>query len=329
MKNYSLPLLEPEFVCEPCLSFANAVVRANVGDDVRRLTIAQHLNCYYDKNSLENKFVISVFDHWCVQHKVMQYQSFNLLKETIKKQNISIKALIKESLLLDCYVLGSCNRNCFEKVASNLDQVCDFLVFGFDDTQGCFSVCFINISNQFVVAKILFEDFITALFDTNDSNIFLTFRRYNRDYVKSLDLNNLVREIKNYLNSTNDRKNYSMEKVYGISAVQEMALFCVDNSCENKMMAKTCLEKLLLHKKYMVNRMEYLAEQKIISHRWIDKAERIQKNAHQIFALWSEYSIAPNLKLAEQLSKLIDQIILLELDYLPKVLDEISSKVEL
>lgn len=320
-----LPILSPEFVCYNHITFANAIIRANVMEDWQILMLSKYINCYYKEESTDHKFIISMYDHWCTAQKIMQKQSINLLKEIYQSQKINIVLIIKKFLLNNCYVFGQCNRSYVEKNDNIELSLFNYVVTGFDDINRQFTIYGLNAKENFYCVKIDYETFASALFDTLKPNIELTLWRYNLDACIDFDIQNIAFELEDYINSANRRNHYTEDKEYGIKAIERLGMYFIENSQCKKSRDEVYLKKLLCHKSYMRDRIACLGHHGYIDIKSYPYAEKVSLISKEILDVGCLINQSNKLTFITLLKQLFSEMIEIEKQYLPKVLDELKS----
>ncbi len=320
-KAHYLPFYEPQFVCYNHLMCANAIIKANVKEKLPILMTSKYINCYYKEDSINHKFVISIYDHWCTAQKIMQNQSVNLLKEVYQSQNIDMILMIKKMLCNNSYVFGQCNRIYIEPNSHEEDPPFNFVISGFDDSKRVFIIHGLDMMEHFLCVECDYLKFVNSLFDTFKPNIAFTLWHYNTDVLIDFDLPNIIFELEDYVDSGNRRNHYIYDKVYGIKAIEKLADHIRENAEHNNYFY---LKKLLLHKTYMKERIECLIKYNFIECRWMKEAEDAEKNIQDALYKLSLFYDSQNFSLIDQISSLIIHTNEIEKNYLPIVLENLK-----
>ncbi len=324
-KRYSLPIEAPQFICYNYLVCSNAIVRAVVKEKAPILLCSKYINCYYKEESTKHKFIIAIFDHWFTLQKIMQYQLIDLFKETYQKKKFDLVLTIKKCLLFDSYIFGQCN---FAYIAPGLCHDVkwfNYVITGFDDTAKEFTIYGVDSTENFSCYHVKYQTFIEALFDTPKSNITFTMWRYNKDISITLDLPNTIFELEDYTNSTNRRKHYTADKVYGLNAIQKLSEHFYETAQNGLELNEFYLHKFLMHKSYMKDRMECLASHDVIDQKWIAHAEQVSQIGEKVYNFGKSFNDSHDQSFIAKLVEMIADTIRSETDYLPKVLEELKQ----
>ena len=145
-----LPMEQPKLICHHHLTSADAILRANAKDQIHKLFCAHHINCYFQNDFQQYKFVISIHDYWAMNKKYTEAQSILFLKETYRAQAIDFVSLIKKSLDVDSYVLVSCNRSYIEHAGDEEDLQYPCLIAGYDDFSHTFTIYGFDRDNRYI-----------------------------------------------------------------------------------------------------------------------------------------------------------------------------------
>ena len=249
----------------------------------------------------------------------------NLLKEIYQSQKINIVLIIKKFLLNNCYVFGQCNRSYVEKNDNIELSLFNYVVTGFDDINRQFTIYGLNAKENFYCVKIDYETFASALFDTLKPNIELTLWRYNLDACIDFDIQNIAFELEDYINSANRRNHYTEDKEYGIKAIERLGMYFIENSQCKKSRDEVYLKKLLCHKSYMRDRIACLGHHGYIDIKSYPYAEKVSLISKEILDVGCLINQSNKLTFITLLKQLFSEMIEIEKQYLPKVLDELKS----
>lgn len=324
-KKCLLPIMKPDFICQNYITCANSVVKANAREYLDVLRCSKYVNCYFDKNDPKHHFVISVFDHWCVEQKLMRFQFIDLLKEPYQKRKKDVANIIKKCLLQGSYILTQCNRTYFEETDDPNSMLFFCLLVGFDDETQTFTLYGKDLLDRFSCCQVKYQTFLDALFDTAESNIPFQLWSYNKKTVVTLDLPNLIFELEDYIYSTNRRKNASADNSYGLNAVKDLSCYFCETAKANSRVNEVYLHNFLMHKSFMKDRIKYLAEKEMVNEIWVALAEQVFQMGKEIVEWGEEGNRSHDRSLIEKLVKKMHASIELETNYLPEVLEELKK----
>lgn len=326
-KKIELPFLPPDFICYNLFTCANAIIHANTKENHKILMASKDINCFYEKDSPQNKFILSMFDHWCTSQKVMQSQNFNLLKSTYKSLRLNVISVIKRLLDNGSYVFGQCNYSYIDHINKSDDPLFYFVVVGYDDFKREFTIHGLDIKNNFICKHIDYELFANAIFDIDQPNVAFSLWKYNKDVKISLDIPGIVFELEDYINSENRRYQYQVGKVYGIAAIENLWAYISKKIGAFDEKDGTYLTKLLAHKKYMKDRIECLSNHNLIDKRWLHDAEMVHSITLDICEQINNFNVNENPLIREQLDNSFSRMMNIEKNYLPNVLNELKLNV--
>jgi len=323
-KIVSLPMVEPQFICYRHLSFSNAIIRANAKEDSRGLLSTKYINCCFKASSNDHKFILLVSDHWCIKEKTMEYQLINLLKNTYAQLNIDLVRLMKKCLLDGCYVFGQCNP-CYLGLGDQNGDVFHFLVTGYNDCTNTFTVYGIDFSEKLECYLTEYQKLKDAIFDLPKDNIAFSLWRYHPGNEYSVDTERLTAELQDYLNSISRTDRTSDGNIYGISAISALQNYfceCIENGeCLNE----AYLHKLMMHKCFMRERVELLAEHGLVSLDTASTAHVVEQLGKTIYEVGRQYNHSKERTLIPKLISCFEQSMMLEHDYLPHVLHQLIN----
>ena len=324
-KKFFLPIDSPEFICNHQLMFSNAILKAIAQEKTQILMCSKYINCYFRKDSVKNRFIILMYDHWCTAQGFMQYQLIDFLKETYQKEKRNLVLTLKKCLLDGAYVFGQCNRAYIEEDVGTDAPLFDYVITGFDDLAHEFTVYGIDSSENFSCYQVNDQKFVEALFHTPSAKIALTMWRHNQDAEILFDLPNIIFELEDYIHSVNNRNQYKADKFYGLNAMKELSRHFYETAQSDCDLNESYLRKFLVHKAYMRDRIACLASNGIIGEEWLTPADQVAKLGAEIFELGRNFNSLHDQTLIEKLVEMIAETTGLEADYLPKVLEELKT----
>lgn len=324
-KRRCLTVCDPEFICYPHTTYANAVIRHVAGDRADILTCSKYINCYFCENSVNHKMRISVFDHWCTAQDLMHQQFIDISKELCKKRKTDLVLMIKKCLRHDNYVLGQCNRAYIEEQADRNAPMFDFMVVGLDDIAHEFTLYGLDSEERFSCYRVDYQRFVEALFDTPRLNITFTLWWHFKGAKIALDLPNIIFELEDYVNSTHRRVYYTKDKTYGLAAMREWAKSFYRTAQSGAPLKEAYLNQFSVHKSYMKKRIAILASNGIVDPKWIEVADRVAQMGNDVLQLGRAFCETRDMTLIDRLVGLMEDTVRIETDYLPHVLEELKK----
>ena len=149
--------------------------------------------------------------------------------------------------------------------------------------------------------------------------------RHNKDVIISLDISNIIFEHEDYINSTNRRNHYTVDKIYGLAAIKELCKHFCEAAQNDLDLDESYLHKFLIHKSYMKSRIECLISNGIINEEWGLPADQVAKNGETVFDLGRNFNGSHDKSLIGKLVEAMVDSIELETNYLPYVLENIKK----
>lgn len=327
-RSFFLPFTSPRFICYDHLVCANAIITANAKEKASILMCSKYINCYYKENSINHKFVISMFDHWCTTQKIMHNQSINLLKEVYCRQNIEILLLIKKFIYSRNYVLGQCNRVYIESNCNENSPFFNYVISAYDDNAHTFLIHGLNSSKEFISINIDYNQFVDSLFDTIKPSISFSLWQYSDDANIVFDYQNIVFELEDFLNSTNRRIQYTEDKIYGLSAIKKLAQYLFTTGTQNNYLETFYLNKLLAHKNYMRQRMECLSKHNIITNESLLPSKIVESSIKSICDDANRFNSNKDSSTLTNIVANINHTVTLERNYLTSVLTQLKNHID-
>ena len=320
-----LPMEQPKLICHHHLTSADAILRANAKDQIHKLFCAHHINCYFQNDFQQYKFVISIHDYWAMNKKYTEAQSILFLKETYRAQAIDFVSLIKKSLDVDSYVLVSCNRSYIEHAGDEEDSQYPCLIAGYDDFSHTFTIYGFDRDNRYICFHMDYTVFSDALWDTSDDSILFTLRRCRKNAHIPLDIKSTVQELDDYLNATTSKKVYTGDQLYGIAAIRALSSKFAQSQISGQPLYEPCLQKFALHKRLMKERVEFFATEGILSPKWISFAQDGLNYGEDVLDLGRVYNQTRNEVSLHTILENIETTVEMESDYLKGVLKELKD----
>ena len=324
-KKSSLPVVEPDFICYHHITCSNAILRANLNEEVLNILCSKYINCFFKKESLKHKFVISMYDPWCTVQGLIQTQSLNFLKEVYEREKTNFILLLKKCLLQNLYVFGQCNRTYIEKQEENTTSIYNFMVTGYDDILQEFEIYGLNSSDNFVRNKINYQLFNEALLSTPKQNIWFTLRNFCDRNINSIDWANTAFELEDYINSTNRRYHYKADKIYGLKSYEILAKHFEECASTGELFSMQYLLKIKMHKLYMRDRIAFFITNDVLNNKYLSLAEKVKDIGDEVLNIGEKYNETLDNTYAKLLIRYINMANEIENEYLPYVLKGVSS----
>ena len=318
---YFLPMGDPDFLCYPYYSLPNAIIKANSKERYSDFLCSKYINCYFRADSSKYKFVLCATNPWFDAENIMKFQEIKYLRDTLRLEGINLVDIIKKCLICNCYVYGQFNRSYVEKVSYNVTEYC---VTGFDDAMGAFSVYYIDSQNVFKQIFVDYSTFLDAIMDVPALLIHLWVWRYNGVNFDD-SINDMVTEFDDYINSTVTKVIPTPDKIYGLDSIKALADYfgeCVENKTE---LYKPYVDKYLLHKKYMADRVRNLSLKGFVSSVLISNAEAVYAIAREVSEWCNKYNENYDQIPGKMIYQKICDSVNIEVEYLQGVIEDIRN----
>ena len=325
-KRMFLPFEMPDFICQSNYMAGNAIVHSNAkGDKLMALMAPRCLNCRFDEESKNQKFVVATYDHWYRKEGFIQFQMVKFLNETFLEMNTDIILIIKKLISDGCYVYSACERSYVEPEAEKGSPVLYFLITGYDDIAHELTMYGLNHKfDEFKCFKVGYSDLIDALFATSSNMIKLDAWICDTEREIVLDTKTLIRELGDYINSTCTRKEYTENKIYGLKAIDMLAKHFLESAKNGGELYKPYLDKFVFHKELMRDRIAYLSKLGMVDPSHIAESEAVLAITEDVKEYARLFASEHDLAYVEKLCNSIYATIEMEKAYLPKVLGEMK-----
>ncbi len=219
-------------------------------------------------------YPISGFSSLC---PLLDYERLDL--EFIYKSNINVIDLIKNSISLGYYVMTYTDeyyipdRISYERKIHFRHEI---MIYGFDSDKSVFNVIGFNKELKYSPSCVSFSEFETSYLNSiNKTNDFILMKaKDSKSYRPSyeFDIVNVKNLLTDYLFSKNTSENFRLigkpnNGICGISVYDELIKYYQNilNDDSGKVCDIKHFHLLYEHKKAMVSRLEYLAENKYIN----------------------------------------------------------------
>ena len=320
-----LPMCEPQMICDHYFTSADAMVRANAGDDIQKIFCSHYINCYFRNDSEKYKFVISTYDQWCVDKEYTEVQFVDFLKETYIKQGFDFLTTIKKCISTGFYIHGQCNRKYVKIAGKEGSWQYDFLIVGYDDIAREFAVYGFDELDNYVGFNMNYDDFINAFWDTPNESIEFIMRRYKKNSTVTADYEGVLSELKGYLTSTTTQKIYTGNRQYGLDGIKALSNEVRKSILNGSKQHRAYLYKFYLHKKFMMERIAFFEQMGVVGSDMLRYSEEVYTIAKEILTLASRHD---NVQSLELLAEYFDKTIRIETNYLPEVLRSLDKYIE-
>lgn len=309
-------------------AFCMGIIQGNAKADITPWLSSKFINCRFSP-AAKNKFIYYVLDRWCTEDKILFHQRMELLPESYDLLfKGDIISLFKQMLDLGWYVHGGYNEQCIPGKSSYQKRYYehDYLLIGYDDTEGHFiSVGYLD-NGKFQRFTIPYECMKSALDSLKAPKINCNFWKYNEDATFVMNNSRFLTELEDYLSSTTSYSIYRDDKIWGIDAIKAVANELVVTCKSENYIDNRYTLGVYEHKKFMVNRIEYLLENGYLKDRnFLNTASDILKLSETAHLLGIKYDFTGNESISTSINELYDKMIALEKKYLNDVLLELKK----
>lgn len=318
-----LPFDESKILSSPETAFPYALLKANFGPELDAALCRRFINCYFDLNSKQEKFEISLSDHWCENYNITQSYSVSLSKSTFQSLKIDLTEFFKKSLQGSNYIYGKSELSFLPNQIPDILGPFHYFIIGYDDLNGVFYVRVFDSNHQYYAIEVPFENIELALWSRLEDIVPFQLWAVDKSVEIPLKMSNIARELEDYVLSKNSKWQYSKDKSFGMQAIDDLNAYLYQRAKEDDSLEIYYLRALADHKYFMKERIFYLAEKGEISDEWIPYANDVYVLAKPLVDLGERFNQTKDVSMAEEIHGRIKQLMEAEESYLPKVLKQI------
>ena len=318
-----LPFDESKILSSPETAFPYALLKANFGPELDAALCRRFINCYFDLKSKQEKFEISLSDHWCENYNITQSYSVSLSKSTFQSLKIDLTEFFKKSLQGSNYIYGKSELSFLPNQIPDILGPFHYFIIGYDDMKGVFHIRVFDSNHQYYAVEVPFRDTEDSLWCGSEDIVPFQLWTVDKSVEIPLKMPNIARELEDYVLSKNSKWQYSKDKSFGMQAIDDLNAYLYQCAQEGKNLEVYYLRALAEHKYFMKERISYLAEKEEISKQWILYANDVYVLAEPLVLLGEQYNQTRNLAIAQEIHARIERFMKIEKSYLPKVLEQI------
>lgn len=317
----------PMFLCYHNRAFPFGIIQANSPTDITKWACTKCVNCNFLSELPHNKFNIAVTGAWGDKEQLVTYKALYLMKESWILSDNSLLQTIRNSIDDGFYVHGNYNEKYIQGkwTYGREDCIHDFLIIGYGEEK------FISVgylaTGRFEQFEIPNENLITALRTTPGERIKLNLFKYNAGALPTPNVERMVEDLKKYISTADFFYNpFPKINVYGIAATARLKTFFLDEIQQGNVYVDRRYSLAFgEHKRTMAQLVDLFLddeEKKIYQ----ESANKNFEKAKIVHMLGLKMSCNRNASLINRISKLMDEIIIEEISYIPSLINFLQEK---
>lgn len=309
-------------------AFPLGIIQGNATKDLTPWLSGKYINCWFAP-TWGNKFAHYVSDHWATGDKILFQQRVDILYEQynfIFKKDVIF--LLRNMINMGFYPHGEYNEEYIpgKKMFRMGYFLHDYMLIGYNDTTQSFTSVGYLEDKLFQRYSIPYEYMKLAIQSVHSSKISINFWKYNEDSQFLFDINRLITELTDYLHSTTSAKIYTKNRDWGITAIKELGKYITIMCNDEKYIDHRYTRGIMEHKFFMQLRIQYLSNIGYLqSKEYIQKAQHVYLLSQNIHLLGLKYRTSKNATIAKRIQEIFNEIILIECNYLPSVLSDLTN----
>ena len=304
------------------------IIQGNAKKDITPWICSKYTNCSFAKRNGVQKFTIYITDFWALEDKILIQQRVDLHPELYEQFFGGLVPLIRKMIDKGYYPTGTYNEEyipgkwCYQKTY----RAHDYILIGYDDiTQNFISIGY-RETRRFERYLIPYENMEQALRTVRAPKIRFGFFEMLKDAKFDLDMPRMLSGLTDYLESKNSLQMYTADKFWGMDAIRHLADLLVSSGEKDGYVDERYTRGLMEHKFFMRMRMDYLLKNGYLSDgKYLELSTQAYQIAERAHMLGLKYNLTRKATLLPRLHEMIDQILEIEIDYLPQVLSELRK----
>ena len=311
------------------IAFPMGMIQGNAKQDITPWLCGRYVNCSFEKNPRAyNKFTVYPYDMWGVGEQIMFMQHillFHRLYQDVFDDEIT---LMRKMLSMGYYISGKYNEEHIpgKWTYQKKYRAHDYIIFGYDDISREFISASFLRDGKFQRHTIPYENMRRALETLRTYKRELYFWKFNTEFKFELNLDRVISELSDYLNSTTSLQIYADDRNWGIEAMQRLIGNYADACERNDEIDVRYTRGIMEHKFFMCLRMEYLVKNGFLTDpSYIEKAQQTYKMAETVHMRALKYNFTRKQSLGESIQKDMNDMLAIETAYLPLVLSELQA----
>ena len=312
----------PIFLSYHNRAFPFGVVQANSPEDITKWACTIGVNCSFRSEQKMNKFCFAVDDLWSLEERLMSQQTLQIKKEYLELFNIDLLQILKTSIDKVCYIQGGYNEKYVSGKPSfnQRDFMHDFLVIGYDE-KNFISVGYAD-EGRFKRFEIPIPDFMKAIVETTDGRTNINLFKYNTGATPKPNVKRMLGDLNKYISTASYFENpIQKTNLYGIAAcirLKEFFLEGIEDGCTYVDRRYTLA--FYEHKWILAKLVESFLDDED-KNQYMEIANRNLERAKLVHMLGLKISAGGNTSSINYISELMNEIIVSEIEYIPKLIE--------
>lgn len=264
-------------------------------------------------------------------------------REIIKRNYIDSIDFLKRSIDLEQYIYGMVN---FKHIAKSQGQnyFHQLFIFGYDEEENVFHVGDFLFGTKYCFTTVPFEDIRSAIDDIREEEDDLTFGggllliSYNSNGKKlyqGLNISHIISSLTKFMNAQNpmdryDSKFYYQQPLFTTYGIDIYKSIIERNLDLNKYWDKRIAYAIYSHKKLMKMRLEYLADNTLISNVLCESFNGIFELSQRLVSLFLKANMVDREKkyaIVQKIKVLLTELYRQEKDFYPKLIISLEAHV--
>ena len=320
-KIVNLPFEEkPLCIMYQHIAFPLGIIQGNSQMNYIPVVFTKYINCTFDGCQYATRFSLGE-DLWFLDDGLIKRYNLLIDNGIYNNSRFELLKLIKKMLSIGFYVEGNCNEKWIPgKYFYNRRYFFHpFILIGYNDIKKVFySVGFLK-DNRFQRFEIKYEDMLQAIETSDQCNIKLQCREYNKDFVFEFDLSKVISTLKKYIEASDD---IDSEIAHGIKAIERLKSDFREYNYTDYRYTRGLKE----HKRFINLCIKYLIDNKYLSgQKFIECANLVCDIAERVHLLSLKFAFTQSKDLINKITNLINKMISTEKQYLPEVISFLEN----
>lgn len=318
---------KPMFLCYHNKAFPFGILQANSPEDITKWICTKCVNCAFYSNSPKNKFNIAVWDVWGVNERLVTQQTLQINKDYFDLFNMDLLHILRTAIENNCYIYGSYNEKYIPNkwAFNNEDYMHDFLIIGCDDDK------FISVGyvadGRFKKYEIPNVNLINSLLGSTEIRIDLYLFSYEIGAVPVPNAKRMINDLKKYISTVNYLDNPTPEvNSYGIATNIRLKQFFIDEVNKGEIYIDKRYSQALYEHKWVLAQLVDLFLDDENKKEYQERTNKNLERAKLVHMLGLKMGYTGNADIINRVTKLLDQIVLDEIEYIPPLLELLETK---
>ena len=305
------------------LAFRWGIIQGNAKEDITPWMCNKHVNCTYNEKKPIIPFEIAIWDTWPDLH--IQY--LQITREFTENMSWDLVDIWRRMISLGCYPRGAYNE---EHIPAKYPykkfyHSHDYLLIGYDDDERVFHSVGYLPGHEFKRFTIPYDNMRESLLSLRVPVMYLEFLSYAPVNGLALDIDTIMRDLSEYINSTTSVTMSKENVQFGMEAIRALnGRFAREG--ENEGIDFRFTRGIMEHKFLMKTRVDYLTKNGYaVDAGFCDAADLVYKMSEKIHMLGLKYNMTQRKGVLDSLTAAIDEMLEIESEYLPKFLLSLES----